>query len=86
MTMTKRVFLLVTGEDYSAMTFSQECNAQDFYESMVQDEVTEREFEEATVTIKEFGAVDDAFIQFIRDEILDEDHSKDTDFFEVNPV
>lgn len=84
--MTKRVFLLVTGDEYSAMTFSQEYNAQEFYESMVADGETERELEDGTVEIKEFGAVDDEFIQFIRDEIMDYDQSKDTDFFEVKPV
>lgn len=86
----KRVFLHVSGDDHSAMVFSREYNTQDFYEQMVKDGVTEKVVDEddfyAEIEIKEFRSVDEEFIEFIRDNFIDYDYSKDSDFFEVTPV
>lgn len=86
----KRVFLYVSGEEYSAMNFDDKYNSQDFYEQMLEEGVTKKTIDEddvyADVEIKEFAAIDEDFIDFIRNNFVDYDVSKDTDFFEVNPL
>lgn len=88
--MTKRVFLYVRGDDYSALSFQQEFDMQKFYEEMKKEEKTEETISTdevyAEVEIKEFTQIDDNFINFIRNHIMDYDSSKHTDFFEVNPI
>lgn len=89
--MTKRVFLYATGDgDFPAMTFEQDYNCQNFYEEMVKENVTKKiiDTDEDYIVVKilEFDAVDEQFITFIRNEIMDYDHSKHSDFFEINPV
>ena len=88
--MTKRVFLYATGSDFSAMDFEKYDQAQEIYEEMIQADVNEKVFESDDyyfeVKILEFGVIDDKFIDFIRDEIMDYDQAKASDFFEVKPV
>ena len=88
--MEKRVFLYVTGGDYSALNFSQDFKEQEFYERMValgvDHTIVDNEDYYFEVYIKEFGPVDDKFIKFIKNTIMDYDHSKDSDFFEIKPI
>lgn len=90
--MTKRVFLYVNGEDYSAMEFDKKYNAeakQALYENMVRADKTIKTIEEddiyAVVRIAEFGEIDDEFISFVFDKFVDYDVSKAQDIFEVKP-
>lgn len=83
----KKVFLYVSGGDFSAMCFEQEYNIQEFYEEMIKKGITKTTIETdlvyANVEIKEFNDIDDSFIAFIRNNFIDYDMSKDRDFFEV---
>lgn len=91
---TKRVFLHVRGEEYSADYFERKYEAQSFYEEMMKKGKRAHLVDENgyvfTVRIKEFGAIDDAFISFIR-EIMDTDSGDDLmerreEFYEVSHV
>lgn len=88
--MTKRVFLYVTGSDYSALDFSRAYGEQEFYENMMEEGLTQTSLNTddiyADIKILEFGDIDDKFIDFIRHEIMDYDSTKDSDFFEVRPI
>lgn len=88
--MKKTVFLSVKGEDYSALDFEQNYNAQKEYEKMVKDGVTSRTFQtdeyDIEVKIHEFGEIDPAFISFLRDGFLDYDDCKHRDFVEVTEI
>lgn len=85
----KRVFLYVGGGDYSALNFEEHFNSQTVYQEMVENGEKERVIENddyyIEVTIKEFGATDDEFIEFIQSEIQDYDESKHSNFYEVTP-
>jgi len=93
--MSKRVFLEVSGEsDYSATTFDDHYNAQEEYEEMVKENVTEKVLfytdggytDEIHLTIHEFGEIDDGFIQLAQYVWSDYDSTKGYDIFEVKVV
>lgn len=88
--MTKRIFLYATGSDYAAMDFSDNFNVQQVYEEMVQENVTTKtiDTDEYYIELKilEFGAIDDKFISFIQNSMLDYDQTKASDFFEVTEI
>jgi hypothetical protein len=88
--MTKRVFLRASGDDHSAMNFDRNFDIQKFYEDMVKEGVTKKTIDTdefyIDVKILEFGEIDDKFISFVRDFIMDYDMSKANDFFEVTPI
>ncbi|WP_442637865.1 hypothetical protein [Rossellomorea marisflavi] len=88
---SKRVFLYVSGEEYSADYFERHYEAQSFYEEMVRKgkraQIVEENGYYFTVKIKEFGAIDDTFITFVR-EIMDTDSGdalmeRQKEFYEV---
>jgi hypothetical protein len=85
--MTKNVFLFVKGDDYSALNFEQNFNAQQVYDDMVSKGEKRVSFESdeyyIDVYIKEFDDIDPEFIDFVRNEIHDYDSSKHYDFIEV---
>lgn len=91
--MSKRVFLHVDGEDYSAMEFEKKYSndeRQALYEDLVKAGKKSITIEEddiyANVKIVEFGEIDDEFISFVFDKFVDYDVTKATDIFEVKPV
>lgn len=88
--MKRNVFLHVKGEGFPAMEFSQNYDAQKFYEEMVAEGVKEKLIETdevyIEVEIKEFGEVDKTFIAFIRENFMEYDNTKEMDFFEVSPI
>ena len=88
MTKEKRVFLYVTGDDYSAMEFNEDYDKQLFYEDMVKEGVEKKIIDNgilyAEVYIYEFGSIDENFLYFVKNTIQDEDQSKQSDFFEVS--
>lgn len=88
--MSKRVFLYVYGDDYSALHFDQEYDKQELYESMVNKNEKHRIIETdefyIEIKIKEFGEIDDTFVQFIRDYLCDSDDLKNADIFEVKQI
>lgn len=87
--MGRWVFLHVNGGDYSALSFEENYDPQEFYEVMIKENKTQTMVETsefyADVKIEEFEDIDDNFIAFIRNYIMDYDRSKDNDFFEVKP-
>ena len=83
--------LLVSGTDYSVIQFNDHIDEQSLSLEEVWDQVASDEttwiydendcyFEVQALT---FGDVDLDFVQFLRDEIIDEDGAKHTDFFVV---
>lgn len=88
--MVKHIFLLVKGDDYSALHFEEHFKAQEVYEQMIKDNLKCKTFESdeyyIDVHIKEFESIDPKFITFIRNEIHDYDASKHYDFIEVKPI
>lgn len=88
--MSKRVFLFVSGEEYSALLFVQNFNPQEVYENMVKENKRSISIDhdgfDIHVTIKEFNEIDPKFIEFIQSEVIDYDHTKHKDFIEVQPV
>lgn len=84
----KRVFLYVSGGDYSALDFDENYNAQEIYNKMKSDGITTTRLDSddyIEVVIYEFGAIDDKFISFMKDRLCDYDQLKAADIFEVNP-
>ena len=78
--------LWVHGEDYAASTFQSTVrSADDFVRRQRADRLseTEREFD---TEVLEFGAVDAAFIEFIRRDVQDHDQRKHQDFFLLTPA
>jgi len=82
----KRVFLYVSGVDYSALDFSRDYNAQEVYEEMIKKGLTQNTVDDIDITIKEFGEIDDKFIEFMKDYLCDYDQLSDADIFEVKPI
>ncbi|PEV64108.1 hypothetical protein [Bacillus thuringiensis] len=90
--MTKRVFLLVSGDgDFDAMNFEKKFDKQEVYENMLKDGVTrttlthEEEWgvDNIYVSIHEFDVIDSEFIGFMVTEFLDYDYLKAKNFYEV---
>jgi len=82
----KTVFLYVTGEDFSAMHFEKHYDPKEFYKEMVEDDVQERVIEAsfyAEVKILEFGEIDKDFIDYVKSNLIDYDHSKDSNLYHV---
>jgi len=80
--------LLVNGTDYSAVDFKDHCEEEEISYAEIWDKANEEEvwtFDDGTryfeVQALEFGDVDPEFIQFLYDEIIDEDLAKHCDFF-----
>jgi len=83
----KRVFLYVSGGDYAALAFEENFNAQKVYEKMVRRGLSEITVSDGIdIIIKEFGEIDDKFIEFMKDHLCDYDQLKDADIFEVKPA
>jgi hypothetical protein len=84
----KSVFLLVEGEDFSALEFSKRHNIKDFYQKMISEGVKKKIINDddyyAEVEIVEFGEVDDKFIDFVKNVLCDYDGLKATDLFKVS--
>lgn len=85
--MKKTIFLYVHGEDYSALTFGRDYNAQEVYEDMIAKGETTRTIstddDYMEIEIVEFGEVDPKFESFIKDRLCDYDQLKSADIFEV---
>lgn len=85
--MSKRVFLYVIGDDYSALHFEDNFDSQEVYEQMIKEGVTSKSFEGEnyyiSVYIKEFGEIDDGFISFVLNSLMDYDSTKHTNIYEV---
>ena len=82
--------LYVDGADYSAMDFSSylddnEMTLQDALDKVESEGIWTYEDDDKyfEVRLKEFGDIDLDFIEFLRNEIIDEDLAKHVDFFVV---
>jgi hypothetical protein len=87
--MNKSVFLYVRGDDYSALTFDQNFDAQEVYEDMVQNDEISRTIEEEDymdIDIVEFDEVDDKFMKWVKSNLCDYDYLKGSNIFKVKPV
>ncbi len=81
--MKKTVILLVGGDDYSALQFEESNKTVDCAIEMVRRgvECLDRDFY-ANLTLKEFdGHLSQEFINFVRNEVQDYDHSKHKNFY-----
>ncbi|KAF6565310.1 hypothetical protein G9G63_09120 [Paenibacillus sp. EKM202P] len=87
--MNKSVFLYVRGDDYSALTFDQNFNAQEIYEDMVRNGESSRTIDGEyymDIDIEEFEKIDTRFVKWIKNNLCDYDQLKGSDIFEVKPV
>lgn len=76
--------LLVSGEDYSALSFEQAnpgVLVSDIIDNIEKYESDEDEWE---LSVHEFGEIDPKFVKFIKDNIQDYDMSKDKNFYLEN--
>ena len=71
--------LLVSGEDYSALSFEKE-NAGTLVSDII-DNIENYESDEWELSVHQFGVIDPKFVDFIKDNIQDYDMSKDTNFY-----
>lgn len=80
----KSIFLYVHGDEYSAQDFSSNYNKNKIYKQMKEKNLNHLELEGyIEVDILEFDKIDDKFMDFLRDNLLDYDTSKDKDLFEI---
>lgn len=84
------VFLYIRGDDdsFAVEQFQDEFNEITVYEDMVKDEKSEETLiskngDNIYVSIKRFGAVDDNFEDFIKDQLCDYDVLKQQDIIRV---
>lgn len=84
--MNKRVFLYVTGDDYAALEFENNYDAQTVYEDMMENKenhiILDDEFY-CEVRIKEFDYVSDDLLGFVKSELCDYDDLKHANIYEV---
>jgi hypothetical protein len=80
-----KVIFIRAENDYDALTFEENFKpTPDIWESFDSNgSVQTKEGEEIFGDALEFGDVDDKFIEFIKDKIVDYDASKHTNFFVV---
>lgn len=71
--------LLVSGEDYSALSF-EKANDGALVSDII-DNIQDYESDEWELSVHEFGEIDPKFVKFIKDNIQDYDMSKDTNFY-----
>lgn len=71
--------LLVSGEDYSALSFEQ-ANPGVLVSDII-DNIEKYESDEWELSVQEFGEIDPKFVKFIKNNIQDYDMSKDTNFY-----
>lgn len=91
--MSKKVLLVSGLSDYGVLNFEDyneknDMTLQNWVERLETKENKKEYIEEDnlkfSVELFVFGEVDEKFIEFIRDEIIDYDDSKNTDFFVVD--
>ena len=71
--------LLVSGEDYSALSFEQ-ANPGTLVSDII-DNIQDYESDEWELSVHQFGEIDPKFVKFIKDNIQDYDMSKDVNFY-----
>lgn len=72
--------LLVTGvDDYHASSFEREYGGTPVKDIL--DNLSDYESDDWELKVYEFGSIDPEFVQFIKDNIQDYDHSKTTNFY-----
>lgn len=71
--------LLVSGEDYSALSF-EKANSGTLVSDII-DNIQDYESDEWELSVHEFGEIDPKFVKFIKNNIQDYDMSKDTNFY-----
>ncbi|MEJ3719265.1 hypothetical protein WGM54_14690 [Paenibacillus polymyxa] len=87
--MEKSVFLYVRGDDYSAMIFDRNFNAQEIYEDMIRKGESSRTIDGEDymdIDIVEFDKVDTRFMSWIKNNLCDYDQLKGSDIFEVKAL
>ncbi|MDX5853630.1 hypothetical protein SIM22_05870 [Bacillus cereus group sp. BfR-BA-01363] len=89
--MSKTVLLLVNGGEYASCRFEEDYNPQEFYEQMVDIGITKKEYlhEEGTtivVSIHEFPYISPLFIELVKKELMDYEHAKDVNIYEVKGI
>ncbi|MER2007437.1 MAG: hypothetical protein ABS939_08285 [Psychrobacillus sp.] len=91
--MSKRVFLYVSGDDFSAMHFDQEYSQkekQEIYNNMVSEgktlKIIDKDELYAEIRILEFDEIDNNFLAFVFDNFVDYDVAKSKDIFEVEAL
>lgn len=80
--------LWITGDDYSALIFEEQCTIQETAEQLKVGE--SKEFEGAdyifSAKLLEFKDVDPKFIEFVQNEVMDYDGKKHANFYVVEPT
>lgn len=83
----KSVFLHVSGGDYSALDFENNFNPKDVYQQMVNEGKLFMVFDSSDyyieVKIKEFENVNDNFLDFVQNELCDNDDLKHCNIYQV---
>ncbi len=86
-TNNKTIFLYVKGSDYAATDFINHYNPQEVYQEMLSEGVKEKiisnDEEYIEIEVKEFGYIDDQFLDFILREFCDEDNLASCNIFKV---
>ncbi|MEG7882864.1 hypothetical protein [Bacillus paranthracis] len=89
--MSKTVLLLVNGGEYASCRFEEDYNPQEFYEQMVDIGITKKEYlhEEGTtivVSIYEFPYISPLFIELVKKKLMDCEHKRDVNIYEVKGI
>lgn len=73
--------------DYSALEMEESGELKQLVEQMLEDDITSLESQdESIVEIREMGEVDQRFINFVRNNIVDYDFSKMSDFYLLDEI
>lgn len=78
----------VSGQcDFSALEMEESGELKELVLKMVENDITEMESEdESRIEIREFGEVDMRFVNFVRNNIVDYDLSKMSDFYLLDEI
>lgn len=73
--------------DYSSLEMEESGELKQLVEQMLEDDITSLESQdESIVEIREIGEVDQRFINFVRNNIVDYDFSKMSDFYLLDEI
>ena len=77
-----RVLVVTSDGDYGALTFQQEFKGTTVIDIINNiDKIREKDEEGLLFSVREFGEVDPNFIEFVRRDVQDYDHSKHENFY-----
>jgi hypothetical protein len=78
-----KLLYIHSGDDYAALTFEQQYGGRKVVDLLKDIDGVKRsvEYKEVEVDVIEVGDVDERFVKFLRDHILDYDQSKHNTFY-----